>query len=371
DDSYTTLAELLADRGYDTAAVVSGPYLRSAFKLNQGFARYDDAAVSPAGTPAIDDVTNPQMEAKLIAYLAQRANQKRPFFLFAYFWDPHYDYIPPPPYDTMFVPPDAAPIDVTKYDTPANPLNHNSSPQERAYVEAQYDGEIRFTDDTLGRVFARMKELGLWDDTVVILTSDHGEEFFDHGEKGHKNNLYVESVHVPLIIKPAGEVRPRRDPRMASLVDVYPTVCEMAGVTDRVPLNHGRSLLAADAGRPIFFELTTTWYMSNRATKERWIESDQWLAVREGQFRMIGVQTRQTKKKQRKDNWQLFDVFADPREMKPLSGPAHDAILARLKSQVLEWEKRMKQLGKTLGKRGQADLTPSEIRRLKEMGYLN
>lgn len=367
DASYRTLAELLHDHGYDTAAIVSGPYLRKSHQLDQGFSHYDESAVSPAGQTSTDDITNPAMEARMAGYFDSRATQARPFFLFAYFWDPHYDYIPPPPYDTLFVPPDAKKIGLAKYDTGEGKVTRNASPAEMAYVLSQYDGEIRATDEVLGRLFDRLKKAGLWDKTVIVVTADHGEEFFDHGEKGHKNNLHVESVKVPLLIKPAGKVAPRRDARPASLVDVYPTLAAAAGWRGKLPPHHGRSLLQAGGeDAAVYGELTTSWYFTNKVTKQRWAENNFWLSLLEGPYRLIGMRNPEKKMEQ----WALYDVQNDPTETRPL-GAEHATRLDDMKKRLLQWQEKMVQTGKLLGKRGEADLSPDEIERLKAIGYLN
>ena len=366
-EAYTTLAELLADGGYDTAAVVSGTYLLSKFKLDQGFAAYDDSIAQPPGGKrvSIGDVTNPQMEEALLDYFDKRGQTDRPFFLFAYFWDPHYDYIPPEPYDKMFVPSDAKPISLAHYDGQKNPVKKGISPQELAYVISQYDGEIRCTDDVLGRVFQKMKDRGLWDNTVVIVTADHGEEFFEHDNKGHKNNVFAESVRIPLIIKPAQATAARRDDRLASLVDLFPTILDFADVEGDLHLLQGYSLLDEPVGQPVYCELTTSWYFRNKKTGEKWKESDLWLSIRQGQHRVVGMKN----DKKNKKRWQLFDVIADPGEQSPLGADQTDLQL-EMKSRVRKWYEYMKQLAATIGERGEADLSPAELERLRGLGYI-
>jgi arylsulfatase A-like enzyme len=198
-DDFTTVAETLQTAGYQTAGVVSGPYLRRPYGLGQGFDVWVDGIASARTAASHDDVTNPQVEAALTAFLDETRDPDLPFFLFAYLWDPHYDYLPPPPYDTMFVSPECEPIDLAGYET--NPtFDTGISAAQLAYVFSQYAGEIRATDDLLGRFFAALRAAGLWDDTVVVVTADHGEEFYEHGKIGHKNTVYAESVHVPLIV---------------------------------------------------------------------------------------------------------------------------------------------------------------------------
>jgi arylsulfatase A-like enzyme len=99
------------------------------------------------------------------------------------------------------------------------------------HLIALYDGEIRFTDEHLGRIVARLEHLGALDDTIVVVTSDHGDEFFEHGQKGHSKTLYDEIVRVPLVVRyPARVAYGRRVAAQVRLMDVAPTILGLAGI---------------------------------------------------------------------------------------------------------------------------------------------
>jgi arylsulfatase A-like enzyme len=289
----------------------------------------------------------------------------RPFFLFLYFWDPHYAYLPPPPYDTMFVPAGAEKVDLTLYDR--NPKIYATMPRPQLdYVVSQYDGEIRSTDDTLGRIFELLKAKGLWDETALVITADHGEEFFDHGQKGHKNNLYAESLHVPLLVKPAGRAgepaTARVDERIANGVDDFPTLLELAGVEYDGP-QHGRSLLAPDdPARATFHELVTTWYFVTPGATHSTRRSDVWSAVREGDRVLFDIDFFDGHHERR-----LYDLTNDPREMKRLDEPARaEALAQRLET----YHRDMARLGEKLAAPAPAQLDAEEEKRLRAMGYI-
>ncbi|HEX5811393.1 MAG TPA: sulfatase, partial [Pseudonocardia sp.] len=326
DDSYVTFAEVLRDRGYQTAGIASGPYLRRAHNLNQGFELYDDdvAALSVADSHA--DVTNPRVEAALERFLGEQRDPKRPFLLFVYLWDPHYDYLPPPPYDRMFVGPECEPFDVHDYET-RDDIAAGMPAGRIAYVLSQYDGEIRTTDELLGRFFASLERRGLWDDTAVLVTADHGEEFFDHGEKGHKKNLYAETVHVPLLVKYPRGTPHGRDGRLVSHVDVFPTVLALAGapVPDGLP---GRSLLEPPAAgdRVVLYELLEAWY--SLAPGGPVAHGNVWSGVRRGTQKLAWKKADGSDASMR----QLFDVARDPTEQHDLAAgdPAAADALAQL-----------------------------------------
>jgi arylsulfatase A-like enzyme len=362
DDSQTTLAEVLHDSGYQTAAVVSGPFLRSIRNLDQGFELYDQSVTHPDGSRAAhDDVTNPEVERLAEQFLRSGRDPERPFFLFLYLWDVHYDYIPPPPFDTMFVPPDAEPVDVRGYEV-GGEVSAGSTAAQMEYVLAEYDGEIAATDALLGRLFGVLEELGLWDETAVVVTADHGEEFFEHGHKGHRNNLYRESLHVPLIVKLPGRHRASRSTEPVSLVDLFPTILRIAGVQE-IPYQHGRSLFdpAASGTRPLFFELKTEWEATDPATGEPGVVSDLWLAVRDGDRKLVLARNEGMR--------ELYDVARDPGERTPL-GPEHAAEIVELDEEIGAVLETMKRDARRFSRSAPIELTPEEEERLRSLGYL-
>lgn len=365
-DSYRTLAEILAgdeldgeDR-YATTAFVSGPFLRTAFNLNQGFDHYDDSLASPGEVVSHGDITNPSMESRIVSYL--RSVPKRPFFLFAYFWDIHYDYIPPPPFDTLFVPPDAEEFDISRFEF-NDSIRPGMSEERLRYIISQYDGEIRCTDEMLGRILQVIRDEGLWENTVIIITSDHGEEFFEHRQKGHKNNLHVESVQVPLLIKPAGRFEPGVDSTLASLVDVVPTI--LAGRHDRMPAQlPGRALIGAEApGVPpdvVLFDLALPLQavVEGKVVASR---TDRWLGVRTGHYKYLRLPGRRGER--------LYSVADDRGERHNISGN-HRAICDSLGSRLASLHLEMERFAVNQGEGAKADLTPEDRTRLKALGYI-
>jgi arylsulfatase A-like enzyme len=358
-ESYVTLAETLGGAGYQCAAFVSGPFLRRPFRLDQGFEIYDEEASSPTQEEAHADVTNPEMEEKLLRFLRERRDPSRPFFLFAYFWDPHFDFLPPPPYDTLFAPDGARPFDLTGF--LENPrIREGMSAEDLAYVVSQYDGEIRCTDDLLGRLFETLRAGGLWENTIVVVTADHGEEFFEHGAKGHKNNLFAETVRVPLVVKWADGRPAAVDSGLSGLVDLHATLAAAAGLEP--PPTNGRDLSAAprSASDPLFQELVTTIYgraPSGRPTKE----SEQWWGVRMGSYRLVSVRERNSSF--------LYDVGSDPAERLPLGIDRAD-LFERYSALFAPWHARMRTLAAGHPSAGEAVLAPEEIERLRSLGYV-
>ncbi len=296
----------------------------------------------------------------IVRFLASYRDAGRPLFLFAYYWDPHYDYIPPPPYDTMFVEEGAERINLRGYES-SNSITNEITPGELEYVLSQYDGEIRYTDAYLGRLFDGLKKAGLWEDSVVIVTSDHGEEFFDHGNKGHKRNVYNESVHVPLIVKYPRSARTGRDARLISLVDLFPTILELAGSAS--PHAHqGVSLLddAPDPERSIFFELLSTFYhrVSDGTGVRR--EEQEWMAVRTGDHKLVVVPN--------EGRAELYRVSTDAAEQNDIA-IAEPARVAGLRRVLDDWQAESQRIAAG-NVRSEATLDAEQIERLRALGYL-
>lgn len=240
----TFLPEVLRARGYRTAGFHSGMYVEERFGFGPGFELYEKIGrtiywrADPAWIERLDALREAQDHEGLEAWMqeqpelfdrekplagdgvdqatawieALRAEQAdEPFFVFLHLFDVHTDYVPPPPYDTLFDPGYEGSFDGTMVSPHDGPFRADMDPRDLEHVIALYDGEIAWVDSQLGRLFEWLEAQGLAQDTLVVLTSDHGEEFFEHGHKLHRKTLDRESIHVPLILRwpaalPAGVV---------------------------------------------------------------------------------------------------------------------------------------------------------------------
>jgi arylsulfatase A-like enzyme len=234
------MATYLHSLGYATGGFVSGPFLAADYGFARGFDVYDDYSLVDVTDPrgvGIDfgsvhrSTTTPGILRLAESWLAQTRSHRshRPFFLFIHIFDVHYDYLPHP--DTADFDPGYEPS-VHLDNLPANPaINPRMNPRDLEHLVALYDGEIRFVDDHLGHLFAALRAAGLEDTTVVAVTSDHGEEFFEHGNKAHRSDLSDVQLKVPLVVRfpskiPAGLVVNAQ----VRLADVAPTLLALAGV---------------------------------------------------------------------------------------------------------------------------------------------
>jgi arylsulfatase A-like enzyme len=273
----TFLPELFKNAGYDTAGFYTWKYLEPRFGFGPGFDTYERIgssvfsdpelakrfeALRAAGdtaeiqrwmaeSPLAFDEQRPTADEAVdaaLAWLDARAGDA-PFFLFLHLFDIHDGYVPPAPFDARFTDPGyAGPVTGRRVTAPDSPVRPDMAPADLAQLVALYDGEIAWVDSQVGRVLDRLDELGLAGDTVVVLTSDHGEEFFEHGGKTHRAQLYAESVHVPLVVAWPGELPAgRRVAGTVGLVDVLPTIAGLAGVAAPKGLT-GRDLSAIARG---------------------------------------------------------------------------------------------------------------------------
>jgi arylsulfatase A-like enzyme len=230
DPRVTTLAEVMREEGYQTAGFVSVAYLLPRYGFEQGFETYDYSIA--IDNQAINAVTSPVMEKLTTEWLSQRSGEDRqkPFFVFLHLYDVHFDFIPPEPFDQMFNPDYDGPVDGRDF-VDSDLYNPDMDPRDYEQLLSLYDGEIRLTDHHLGRVLDHLRTSGELDNTIVVVTGDHGEEFFEHGRKGHRMTLFEEVVRVPLIIRyppriPAGTVVDDQ----VRLMDVSATILDLAGV---------------------------------------------------------------------------------------------------------------------------------------------
>jgi arylsulfatase A-like enzyme len=194
EDAYT-LAEHLGAHGYQTAAFVSSSVLDKRFGFAQGFTFFDDDFSSSKSTvhqklwddlPEGLDRRADDTTGKVIDWLKQQRDPDQPFFLFIHYFDPHDPYVPPK--DVL---------------SKLRPKGKRLTKLENQILK--YDGEIMFTDREIGKLLGTLEQLGLKEETLVVVTSDHGEGLGQHGHMYHSINIYEEQVRVPLIFRyPAG-----------------------------------------------------------------------------------------------------------------------------------------------------------------------
>jgi arylsulfatase A-like enzyme len=316
--SASTVAELLQAEGFATGAVVTSWFVSANYGFDRGFDWFQNLDQSAHET-ARKTVDAREVVDLAEEWLAERADQR--FFLFLHLYDTHYAYRPPPPYKERFA------TDYTgrrrKYRSYNFYKRHPPTSERLAFEESMYDGEIRYVDDQLARFYDILGGLGLNENTVIIVTSDHGEEFGERGSWGHGHTLFEEQVHVPLLVAGPGIAGPQTISGQVGLVDLPPTLLELAGLSPPSGL-HGRSLApllrgetgagrsAAASGRPALLE--TSRFDTNLIGLRR-----------RGWKLLIDLETGQES---------LFDLSADPGETQNLVSDRTD-IAAGLRTETM------------------------------------
>ncbi len=254
-DGITTLAQVLRENGYTTYANTAGAFLSRRFAFDRGFEVFDQSKAAFQDTLKRFGVTLFSARKRL-----ERFPTDQPFFFFLHTYDVHCPYKAPREYAQMFrTRPRKDHLDVS---TCKGEWRRNAAaytPGQLRFLSDQYDAGIRDVDAALGEFVDFLDESGLLDTTLLIVLSDHGEEFAEHGRVDHAWTLHIESLKVPLIFVAPG-LEPRVVRQGVGLVDVMPTVLEILDIP--APPVEGRSLVpllmgraSDDFDRPLFSEL--------------------------------------------------------------------------------------------------------------------
>jgi arylsulfatase A-like enzyme/tetratricopeptide (TPR) repeat protein len=320
DASKMTLAEILQQHGWQTAAFVGAPVLKRIFGLNQGFETYDDRMPEP--DPAKTSLENPSLRAatvvdRAVEWLDTHAGSK-PFFLWVHVYDPHAPFDPPSPF------------------------------RER-YPGRPYDGEIAYVDQEVGRLVDNLGKKSNPEQTIVAVLSDHGESLSEHGEYSHGVFLYDSTLRIPWIMKGPGLPAGRRIKEQARTIDLLPTLLGVIG--GEVPAaSQGVNLLPALAGKPVnttYSYAETLYPKINMGWAElRGMRTSKWKYIRAPRPELYDLE---------KDPGETQNVHAmNPAEVKRLenelatltsTGEGQPSERVGMKSINAETEKQLRSLG--------------------------
>ncbi|HEX6850495.1 MAG TPA: sulfatase-like hydrolase/transferase [Candidatus Polarisedimenticolaceae bacterium] len=308
-DGHETLAEILRASGRATAAFVGAFVLNHHWGIAQGFDHYDDA-FGPDDPVAAADLHQQRDGAEVadraIAWL--EANRARPFFAWLHFYDPHWPYEPKGELAT-------------------------------AFASAPYDGEIAYADAQLGRVLDRLRELGLYENTVIVVTADHGEGLGEHGEPDHGIYAYDSTLHVPLVVRLPGASRRGVVDDVARDLDVMPTILDVLAIQPPAAVR-GASLLRP-AERTAYAE---SFYVRFHYG---WREVT---ALREGRFKLVDLPT-----------VELYDLERDPGETRNVAD-VHPERVAEMRA-------TLRGMASASTPAPQA-IDPEALARLQALGYV-
>jgi arylsulfatase A-like enzyme len=329
-DELVTLAEVLLANGYATVGVTGGGYMSSDFNFQQGFETFLDKpkAIDAAAHVFVDELRK-----------LKESDDRRPVFAFFHTYEIHAPYAPPQALRTRF----------GEFDSEFEPTIENLVPlQDDAsalskddilQIEALYDAGILHTDRVLRILFDSLGEIGFLENTTVLIVSDHGEEFREHGGLLHRVSLYEELVKVPLIILGKGAKAGAVRTELVSLIDVAPNIYELTRVESPSELP-GRSLLGRGRGPDqVFMQYTDLQYATI---------SDDWKLVWSA-------------------DWEkLYDLSQDPAESSDLS-EQNPEVVARLRAGLQSWRSSLPQLERAAPRAGVED---SKLEELRALGYI-
>lgn len=377
--SATTLAEVYREAGYATLGFTTSIFAGQFSNMHQGYEETYERDQRDLSRPSRK--TARQFVGHLLGWLEEHRDE--PFFVFVHWYDPHAPYRPDAPYDRLWT--DAARIERNETLRQAatrlirDPERQNGqfiSPAELRQAGADlddfvrsdldaYDGAIRGMDTELGRLFERLRELGIDRRTLVAFTSDHGEEFFEHGLPYHGQSLHGELTRVPLVIRypdavPAGRVVDEP----VALVDLMPTLLALSGLeTPREA--QGRNLLAAEPSRrprPIFSDRPAAPHFVSPYPHK--LES--YSVVHESWKLIWNVRKPEGSAL---PEHELYDFKSDPLDRANLAA-RHPDVVKRLAGLIAAWRKDAAAKRLPSDEEGARGMTSEERARLRALGYI-
>jgi arylsulfatase A-like enzyme len=329
-----TLAEILKNRGWQTAAVVGASNLDSHLGLDQGFEFYNDSFREDNDSILFQHKGKNEYQRKaqevneLVIDWLNRRQKSRNFFLFIHYIDPHSPYSPPPPYDTTY----------------------SGGEDQNEQSIALYDGEAQYVDKQIGELYDYLKKSNLLPETLIIITSDHGEGLGDHNYQFHGGKLYEADVRVPLLIMGPNLRQGHRITKLYQHVDLAPTM--LAYLNLPIPASfQGISHLASLKGKqPIYnreyvllekaeSKKDTMYMWAVRGTKEKFI----WSSDGNHEFYDLEKDPAETKNLFRKENERAMQLFTNGFQFRSRFSP--DPLVGKKENATVELEEDLKALG--------------------------
>ena len=367
-DSTVTLAELLSGQGFKTGGFISWIYVSKHFGFDRGFDNFHE--LLPPKKLRDTGATHSYRAEKITdaALKWVKKNHKKQFFLFLHYFDPHVNYDPPAPYDRMFDQYYRGNASgqyewLKTYISGIHKIPEKIKPRDLQYVTALYDGEIRYTDTHIGRLLKGIDSRVGLDNCMVILTSDHGEEFNDHGSmEGHQWTLYDEVLHIPLIIRfPDRDLASSVIEKPVELVDIAPTILDYFHIK-----------------KPVGFQGTSLIPIARRQQKQvkpavfaETMRHTLKVSIRTKRFKLIHTDPMEKGKNGLpvKGGFELYDLINDHTEQRNIFN-MKDPLARRLIVKLEEWLGVRPKSKTTEQSRQKVKLSEQDIKRLRSLGYI-
>jgi arylsulfatase A-like enzyme len=347
-DKLTTLPEILQELGYTTFAVANNYHLSEKF----GFARGFDYFISPPCLPA--NAVN-----KIIYSWGEKIKNSNKYFLWIHYFDPHYPYHPRTPWVDRYTNKTLTKkLKLHKKKTWDSVLRliplFQKNPEILSNFVALYDSEINFVDSFIGELFKRLQ---CDKDTLIIITADHGEEFLEHGYVGHGENLYQETIHIPLILKLPYSDTKRMFERQVNLIDIMPTILQM------LEINAPEYFL----GNPLFERKGILSWLKESFLGEE-VSSHYNFSELNAKLTLKTILTPQWKYifNYGDNTEQLYNIESDHQELNNLIGQEIE-LENQLKEKLFQWTANTKEYP---AKIHSFELSPQDKEKLKGLGYV-
>ncbi|MBI2839104.1 MAG: sulfatase [Acidobacteria bacterium] len=336
-----SMASILRDNGYHTAGFVDGGYLRAAFGFGHGFDLYDDDSKRDRPRVGIGRLGLAGINPKVRAWF--EAKPKQPFFLFVHTYDVHCPYTPPEPYFGKFSGWYKGVLQV-QGECGASFNGTRLSDEDYRYLSDLYDGGIAYMDNQLEALFRIFRDAGLFDDMMVIVTSDHGESLGERGYVGH-NRQYDEELQIPLVWRVPGHAGGVvREPSQS--IDILPTMCSILGIDPRIEMQ-GKDLLSCMQGEASF-----------EGTRMRMSEGTFGHALRfDDRFKIV---------LRKSGSYELFDLRRDPGELATVND---DGVAKEMLGKYRAWYKQNRPLYDRFKKTVKTEVDEETKEQLEELGY--
>lgn len=296
DISLPSIPQTLQSAGYRTCGLTNVILLNSVHGFDAGFDYFD-----------CNETGNSRAQKSIemfLDWIDEDTQQESKFFAVLHLFDVHSPYDPLPPFDTIFDPGGTGDVIFWRCDKRTGGLLF---PEHLEHMIAMYDSEIAYVDNELGKLFAELHVRGLADSTLIIVTSDHGEGFLEHGRVGHGNSLYQELLHVPLVMSGPGIEFGKTDSLRVAHYDIFPTILTLIG--EPVPdIVEGMDILSGDVppGRNVPSSSASNEYIIVAYPDSTDIQS---IAVISGMVKTIGNMDDY--------EYRCYDIAVDPGEINP------------------------------------------------------
>jgi len=314
------ISEVMRQQGFETAAFHSNPYLSAFFGWNRGWDTFYDSMQDEV-TDECPYIKSRVLNGKVRDWLAGRRDRSRPFFLWVHYMDVHEPYVPAPEYIERVDPTlRIAPAEMMRLFREVVLKRDVSDPDTIELLRKLYLAHVREVDDSARELFGIFEEAGVLAESLVVVTSDHGEEFGEHGGLSHDGKMYDELVHVPLLIYEQSRSETLVAEHVVSTLDIAPTILHSLGLRP-APAFQGRPLLPLQnyASDGAFGEC-----YDKHGSTEKGAEKEVHY-YRSERFKIIY--------RQRTETWELYDLRSDPHERTNLADASPEAD--RLKEKIL------------------------------------